>query len=381
MKLRSLSASSAKVYELCPARWSAEYENRLPTESGSAANLGTVCHEALERYVAQGFWVMPPDQRRLAMKAGYDRAYWDLFHDRERYDEGLELVLRWMERTDLRGREVLSTETKQTIPLVTSAGEVPFNFIMDRLDDTGDGIFEVTDYKTGVWRLWPDDLKSLIQPRAYAWAVHEMYPEAQRIWVVFDQLRYDPIGIVFTAEECKATGEYLHALAERILADEERAEIINPECRFCSRKNVCKAFQRRATSGMGDLRGAEIEEIVARRHELASVKKGIEQALKEADEAIVAHLRAHDLKELRANGLVAGFQRGRAWRTADVERLLDVFDLETLLPHLKVDMKGLDALTKDSNLDSETASVVKQATRTNYGKSSLTVRPAKDDEG
>jgi PD-(D/E)XK nuclease superfamily len=89
MRLRSLSASSAQVYEECPARWAAEMRDRVPQIGGSAANLGTACHGTFDDFVKNNWHLRPMGEQLQAIVQLYDHWYHVLFSDTERYEEAL----------------------------------------------------------------------------------------------------------------------------------------------------------------------------------------------------------------------------------------------------------------------------------------------------
>lgn len=290
---KSLSATSAQVYEECPARWKVEYMERAPQPSNTAADLGTACHEAFEEFVAGGYHVTHPHDKAV-IQAFYERAYWHLFADASRFQEGLDLVHKWMARQQWDGRTVLSTEKKLSLTLKTSVGEIPFNYIMDRKDRLANGDIEVVDYKSIGQPLSPEALKHKVQARAYALAAQIEHPEAERVWVTFDLLRFEPIGIVFTKEENRATWQYLHELAERIIANEDAEERLGSGCRFCIRRHVCGSLAKHAAAG-GALGITDPEDAAQRRFLLAAAKSAIEQNIAELDGFILDHCRTNNL--------------------------------------------------------------------------------------
>jgi hypothetical protein len=109
---KTLSASSALVFEGCEARFLAESIQKIPSVQNSAAALGTVCHAVLEWWVMSNYHRLPNTPFDVMVKQ-YDEAYFTLFSDKSRYDEGLEMCRRWYDRQDWTGRQVLSTEKKE----------------------------------------------------------------------------------------------------------------------------------------------------------------------------------------------------------------------------------------------------------------------------
>jgi hypothetical protein len=246
---KSLSATALTVWESCPARYVAESFKKAPEVSGVYADLGSACHGALEMYVREVYVerTARPDVDRLIEYFDYD------FGDRfgvvgsgDLYNDGVAMMRNWFTRSNILddGRTIVSLETKDHFDINTSAGVIPFNYIFDRLDLHEDGSVEVVDYKSIRFRLSPEGLKDKIQARAYAVAAQLLYPDAPRVWVTFDLLRYDPVGIVFSREENLATWRFIKRRANEIIATSEvdAPETVNAECRFCIRKQVCESI-------------------------------------------------------------------------------------------------------------------------------------------
>src|SRR5690606_25707099 len=148
--------------------------------------------------------------------------------------------------------EVLSVEQKLNFPIKTSAGMIPFTYILDRLDKIENGVYEVVDYKSIRAYIRPEELKGKIQPRAYALAIQIQYPDAEKIFVSFDMLRHnEKIGVTFTRQDNIDTYRYLQRAAERIIAtDEDKTEeTINEECKWCIKKTTCDTLARSVAAG------------------------------------------------------------------------------------------------------------------------------------
>lgn len=380
MRPKSLSASAAGVYELCPSRYATEIILRPPSSSGSAANLGTACHRVFQLWIDRDLYNLypspPDDDAKSALRVLWDETYWDLFADAARYDEGLRLCERWLERQVWTSRTVLTTEHKESFNLDTSAGLIPFNYIMDRVDRHDDGDIEVIDYKSVSFPVQPEELKVRIQSRAYALAAHLKYPDAKRIWVTFDLLRFDPIGIVFTRDEAEETLAYLHALAERILADNDPIEQLNPECRWCLRKTECKTLQEHVVSAGRKLHFGTIDEAVERRAELDYAEKAIKAQLSELDALIMAHLTTEGIEELSTGPYTVGLTSSRR-RQVDAQGLAQLLPYEVFAPIASISVTGLDDLLKGGGVDAETASLIRRCVAWRYGAKSLSFKRTK----
>lgn len=354
---RSLSATAAAAFEACPARWKAEFYDKPPAPSSSAADLGTVCHAALEDFVVAGH---EPQQKGTApiIEGLYEKHYHDLMPDDTRLAEGMSMIRTWHERTDFTNRVVLSTEQKESFDIPTSAGPIKFNYIWDRCDlldgpwnANGEMRIEVIDYKTISRPISPEGLKDKIQARCYGLAAQLKYPEADKIWVTFDLLRYEPVGIVFTKDENRATWRYLKALAERVIALDETVpfpERLNNECHWCIRKLNCESLQANvAAGGFGTL--GDPKEVAAKRHKLAQQVKALERVVQELDDYLIDWAEKEDVLEWTTDELRV-VVTARKTRSIDSGRAAEVLTADQLKKYGSVGVTTVDRMLKEGAL-------------------------------
>ena len=262
------------------------------------------------------------------------------------------------------------TETKMRFDLPTSAGKIPVSYIFDRLDDLGDDVYEVTDYKTWVRNISPAALRWDIQARIYALAAWITHQNARRIWVTFDQTRYRDIGAAFTAEDSKATWRYLKDVAERILASDGTEETLNPECRFCPRKKVCTQLKRHAKVG-GELGSNDINDAVKRRHETAAQIKALEVMVNDIDTFILAQADSDNVDEFDADEVSVAIS-SRKTRTVDQKKLVDILAEDTAWFVSTYGSLTMGAVTKylknpDSFIDPDKRSQIDALVDSKYG--------------
>ena len=329
MKPKTLSASAIKTFEACPAYFRAKYIQKAPDPPGDPALRGSAVHGALEEWVAGGWHMsdLPKLEAEAKMVEMVERNYWQLLAHGNELQFCIDQSLRWLERTDFSDRTVLMTETKMRFDLPTSAGKIPVSYIFDRLDDLGNDVFEVTDYKTWVRNISAAHLRWDIQARIYALAAWIAHQHAKRVWVTFDQTRYMDIGAAFTAEDSKATWRYLKDVAERILASDGTEETLNSECRFCPRKRVCTQMKRHARVG-GELSFNDIDEAVKLRHETAAQIKALEVMVNDVDTFVLAHADAEAVDEFEASEIEVAIT-SRKTRSIDQSKLVGILGPDT----------------------------------------------------
>lgn len=376
----SFSASSAESFEQCPARWVAENHHRTPSVNNTAAALGTACHAAMEVWVRDGHWAKPyPDQMEI-MSRLFEAEYWKLFVDAHRFQEGLDLLKRWLARQDWSDIEILSTETKKHFVLPVDGHDIRFNYIMDRVDfRISTGEIEIVDYKTLSRPLKPEQIRHKLQARVYALAAQLEYPDVRRVWVTFDMLRYDPVGVAFTKEENQGTWHYLKALLRRVLAmnETDAPEILGSWCRFCVRKHQCQTLQRHVAGG-GPLGITDPKAAALKRVEIAGAIDGLTAQLAELDEVVLQYMEKNDLQSFPIGDNLEAAVSISARRSIDQARLEAIVGPEIFSRYGSVSMKNLDEMLKVENLTDEQKSRVRQLVTRNYGAPFVSVRKVED---
>lgn len=289
MKLTKGSASSWKVYETCPARWKAEYENgRVQGLSSAAADKGTAFHYGAEVLVAADKQAAPDEERTAIMLDAARKKYDELFTDAREWPDVEAMVTTWLENHGpdyWRGREVLSTEFRDKFMF----GTLPFNYVCDRVDLVAGGapgakVIEVVDYKTFRQMSKADDMRFDTQVRAYAVAAMIKYGKTHNlegVRVTLDVVRHGEVSVDFTIEECREAWRYLRDVAHRIMEDVEPkdskepwpVERVNMDCGYCIRKHECKALKKHIAAG--GLHGAidDHEKAVRELHEVRALIK------------------------------------------------------------------------------------------------------------
>ena len=368
----SFSASSMQTFLDCPARYNAEAIAKAQTPGGSAASLGTTCHTAIEEWVKFEHHKQTYDDGWPVMKAFYDQAYWENFKDSRRYQEGALLLQKWLERQDWSRRTVLSVEVKNSFMLPLSIGDIPFNYIMDRFDMRDDGVPEVVDYKTLSIPVQPEDLKQKIQARAYALAAQLAYPDADRIWVTFDMLRFDPIGIVFTKEENRATWRFLRKTAERIIASDGHLETLNPTCRWCIRKTICNTLNTHATHG-GTMGLTDPVLAAKRAFDLRNKIGGIQAEIADLEKVTLDWMRNEDTDFLTTDDFdISVAVTGR--RHIDAAMVAAIVGPQIMTKYGDIKVTSVDQILKNENLTSDQKSRLKQLFTTTYSEPAIKIK-------
>lgn len=372
---KSLSASSIQVSELCPARWKAENYDRTPQITNAPAGVGTSFHFAVEKHVEAVYINHTTEWDDIAhLKAMYDLGFVDTFGHAnfdgdDSYADGAALVASWYDRwREGLPSTVLSCEVKESFPVKTSVGEIPFNFIWDRADQLEEDVYEIVDYKTIRAYVTPDDLKKKVQPRAYALAGQIKWPHAKRIWVTFDLVRHNTtVSVAFSREENIMTYRYLQRAAERIIEWDENdvEERLNPECHWCVRKFGCETLAKAHESG--SINGASIEEIALKRLKVQSAIKALEYLDAELDAVLVKEAMEHDTVEFEAGGVQVEITAS-ARRAANSAAIAQLVGPEMMARWGNFTVTNVDKMLKSGELEPEVVNRVKQYITKTYGE-------------
>jgi RecB family exonuclease len=373
---KSFSASALTVAESCISRYYAENILRAPRPPHRAADLGTAVHAALEVYVKAVHIDKVQPENLMYLITLYRMHFMVTFDTVEPeentwYAEGLEMIKVWFARTDFSDREVLSVETKTNFMLKTSLGEIPFNYIFDRMDRlTGrDEEYEIVDYKTIRKGMNPADLKKKIQARVYGLAGQIQFPNAKRIWVRFDLLRHDSVATVFTRDENIATWKFAKALAEKIIATspDDLVETLNAECTFCVRKAACSALKKNVAGG-GLWSVPDLDSRINLLAQLTFQRRANDILMGELEEMILQEASAQEQLEFETELFKARVTQSSR-RTVDAERVQRILPPDVFFKYggHKMNYGDYTRLMKDQEVPGELKEKLKQLVYRTHG--------------
>lgn len=371
---KSLSASSMKTLISCPARWFAENIHRAANFQGTAAALGTTLHAALEKFILGHKIRKDTPWREEVLLEMFVDAYKENFStdmSSPEFRDGKQILINWFHRQStfesMMTGEVLSVETKRNFPIkVMYQGtriEIPFNYIFDRLDKIGDGEYRVVDYKSAKYALNVEDLKDNIQARAYAVAVATQFPDAKRIWVVFDFLRHESIGVVFTREDNIATYRMIQAEAQRIIdfdeATDKPQERLNSECLFCVRKASCETL--RSNVDAGGIMSVSAEKAAEVLYQVKGQMRGLEVLINDLEKKIILHAAETLSDEIETDMVRARISTGSR-RKVDQEKIAQILGSTVMAQYGHIiKVADLDSLYNHPDLSAGQKAAIKGA--------------------
>lgn len=391
---RTLSASSLQVAALCMDRWKSEYMDRAPGFSNSAADVGTTVHGALEMfvkavYIDKTHAELDRVQRKELLITFYQMSYVQTFGtsdmDTEEYKDGFSLTMDWYARTSFEGFEVESCELKETIPIPynlpdgSGTSEVPFNYIMDRVDKLGETEWRVVDYKSIRLPMQPGDLETKLQARAYSLAIQIKHPEATKITVVFDLLRHQPIGLTFTREDNISFWRFLCEETQRIVNMKE-SDIypqLNMECGYCVKKFTCPLFKRNVEAG--GIMSLSIDEKAALHSELTAKVKAEKLMIDQLGDDLMRHAAATDTLgwESGDGALEVEIGMTSAQRQFDARQAAEIMGPELFAQMGNMTLGNLDKIIKDPSVDAGIRDALKGLISKGNGNLKVFVKPKK----
>lgn len=376
----TLSASSLQVYQLCPDRWVAEYLNRARGFSNAAADVGTAVHGGLEGFVKAVFIDKThTGLDRVAQKelliSFYQMSYVATFNtadmETDEYKDGFHLTMKWFERTDLNGTEVVSVESKKTIEIPFNHPDgtshkcehcahsetpgvcyIPFNYIMDRVDKTGETTYEVVDYKTVRVPIQPEDLENKLQARAYSLAVQIEHPDATEVKVTFDLLRHDKISLTFKRDDNIAFWRFLCSTTQRIVdtKPEDARPVLNPECGYCVKKFSCPLMKKDVA--VGGIHSLSIDEKAQLMADLEAQTKANGYIIEALNEQLLIH--AAHIEELSWETEAGDYEvevKGSRRRKFPAHQAAAIMGPELFAQMGSMTLGNLDKIIKDESLD------------------------------
>lgn len=381
---KSFSATSLQLAQGCLSRYKASVIDRAADEQGDAANVGIVLHGTLEEYVRSVFIRKDAEWDLEFFRAIFDNEYYKIFgadRDIPQYVDAHTLAMRWFNnpahRERLESVKILSLESKNSFRIPAIVGEntpqarkeeFTVNYIMDRVEQIGPKEYRVVDYKTNWVPLNYDQLRAKIQARLYALALQIVYKDAETVWVEFDFLRFEPIGVVFTKADNADTWRMLKRAVQRVIStsdeDAAKAETINGECGWCVKKATCKALQSNvAVGGIHSLDANGAAELYAKIKAQTKALKILEENLQDylLKELISAKTTELDLANARIR------LKRSSERELDHEAVAAALGPEITSELGRFTLTSIDALLKSGRLTTEQRLAVERAITKKFG--------------
>jgi putative RecB family exonuclease len=247
----SLSPSSAGDFKICPQLFKFRKVDELPEPMSAAAARGSLVHAALER-----LFLDPPEERTpLRALALLETLWQEIRGDPEVRPEGMrdDEEAAWLAQ----GKALLGNYFRLEDPRKVRATrlewwveyelpELHLRGIIDRLEETDDGKWVLTDYKTGRIPGQTRELQAFFGLRFYAlvcWRAFGVIPKEIRLAYLSDPaiLTLHPHERMLTAFEKQVTA--LGAAIRRATERDDWRTRPTPFCMSCPFQSVCPAWE------------------------------------------------------------------------------------------------------------------------------------------
>lgn len=248
----AIGVTDIQSYRDCPRRF--EFGMRRHTDAGEAPEAqgpSTAYGSALHDAVAYAEAHDATDEQ--AIQHAFD------LHAKWLDPEHLELMhadfVTYRER-DYVGVRTVAVEREFKIPLFVYEGrQVWFRGKLDRLYQRLDspGVFIHVDYKTSRWAKSEQEVHNDTQMWGYNWAIHEEFPECERLVQLYDQLRHGVIPTRKSDAQREQIREWLIRQATAILRDDELAAKKNQWCPWCPIMESCPVIEQLSEYALAEI--------------------------------------------------------------------------------------------------------------------------------
>lgn len=387
---KSVSATALTTAKLCRARYKAENIEYARGWGSPAGLLGSTIHSALEDYVGEVYVDGKHGPSPRALESLFEIHFLKNFGvegDPKLKEAGLEMCERWSAKEEfhMAGRKVLTREVKEHIFIETPHGTIKLNYILDRFDEIGPDEYEIIDYKSSFFNETVDSLMRLLQPKIYALAMFIKYPNAKKMLVTFDMLRYKPVTVEITKDEARSAFQEIYDIVQMILdtpddAPYEDLEQINKSCNFCIRKANCKALQKNIE--VGGLYSLDLQGQIDLRTEIELKVKGL-KALQDELEGVIEESMGKELMTELPTG------RSRAFFTVPATNKITSLDTARKIVgdevfftygETKMTLAQFDKMCKDPNISDDQREQLKGLKSKEFGDPRLKFENTRTDE-
>jgi len=317
------SHSRLSTYEQCKLQFKYQYIDKIKTDIEETVEtfMGSRVHETLEKlYVDLRFQILTPLPELLE----YYNKQW-----KKNWNENIVIVRE--ERTEDNYRKMgekfitdfyehykpfdqtrtVGLETSRTVKL-DEAGRYRIHIKIDRLALSKDGAYEIHDYKTSNSLPTQEDVDKDRQLAIYAYGVKKMYPDAEKIKLIWHYLAFDKEMV-----SVRSTDE-LETLRNKILdliADIEKTTDFPPHksplCNWCRFQPICPEwkhmFKTRELEANVYLKEDGVV-LVNKYAELSEKQKTADDELEKVKEALTAYAKKNNMASIVGSDVIASIR-------------------------------------------------------------------------
>lgn len=308
------SHSRLSTYENCPQKYKFAYVDRLKIEEeGIEAFLGSRFHQAMEKlYNELRFRIMPLEEVKNFYEEQWKKNYHDkviIVEEGRTADDYFRLGLKFIEDYyrhyyPFNRNRVLGTEEWIEVDL-DGSGRYILQGIVDRIDLTPDGVYEIHDYKTSSSLPGQDFADNDRQLAVYQLGLKQKWPQAEKFRLVWHYVAFDlELSSTRTQEQLDQLRSQIIQLIQQIQAAEAANDFPAREsalCRWCAFWDYCPIKKHEAALEKLPVNEYLKEEgvvLVNKYIEYFNQKKEAEIELEKLKEAIIKYAEDRGLRRV-----------------------------------------------------------------------------------
>ena len=246
----TFSNSRLSTYEQCPLKYKYQYVDKIKVETSNTveAFMGSRVHDALEKLYRD---LKLQKRNSLEDLLQYYNDQWaknwtdDIKIVRKDYTAenyrktGEKCIADYYNKYAPFNERVLGIETVEYVNL-DPEGEFKWNVRMDRLDDCGQGRYEIHDYKTGGSLPRQDHMDEDRQLALYSLWVRENFKDAEKVHLVWHYLAFDrELRSERTAEQLENLREETLQAVKNVISAKEFPANESNLCNWCEYQFMC----------------------------------------------------------------------------------------------------------------------------------------------
>lgn len=276
-----LSASKIRKFRQCRASWEACYVDENWDDESYPIQVGNITHGALERIVGEDLSL--EEALKLAVEEDVDDP------PLEAVNEARDLVEQYLATEYATFDNTVDVERRFKIDV----GEHQLTGIIDRVDDIGNGVFEIIDYKTGYLPICQDELDHSLQMHAYHLAAQQLYPDADRFVMSIDMIRHDQrVTTTGTPTDMENVSIYIQAMGDKMEQAVDEGNFppsLHQYCCYCHIRHDCEVYQDAISNPLDVLfhEGVDAEDIIEQMERVKAVEKVLKQRKSELETLLV----------------------------------------------------------------------------------------------
>jgi hypothetical protein len=201
-----------------------------------------------------------------------------------------------------------------------------------------------------------------------------MYPEAKRVWVQYDFLRYSATSVAFDKEDNRRTWQYIKGLTQRIVntKEGEAEQTLGAGCQYCLARVTCTAALSNASAG--GILGLEVDELADLYAKIQAQVNAQKTIAEDIERILIQRAREDDMQEYRAGSWSVTVNVGSR-RYVDNEKLAEIVGPAIMAKYGKVNVGDLDAIKKEPDLTDEQRSMLARTVYKKSNEPSIKVKP------